>query len=152
MIIDSQLQFSDAQAITDASAASTNIVDISIARNIGAGTPQLYLVVVCTETMVGAGATVTPSLRTSATASAAAPAGDLNGTINTIPTSATAFAALSAAGTAQVIPLPPNTGYLRYIDVYYTLAVGTLSAGKFSAFIVTDTDLQTFYAAGYTVG
>ena len=151
MIIDSTLQFSNGQAITSASAASTYIADISIARNIGVGAMQLYLVVVCTETMVGAGATVTPSLRTSATATAAAPTGPLSGSISTIPTSATAFAALSVAGTAQVIPLPPNTGYLRYIDVYYTLAGGTLSAGKFSAFIVADTDLQAFYAAGYTV-
>lgn len=151
MIIDSQLQFANAQAITSASAASENIVDISVARDIGAGNQRLYLVVACVETMVGAGATVTPSLRTSATATAAAPAGDLNGTVNTIPTSATAFAALTAAGTQQVIPLPPNSGYLRYIDVYFTLASGTLSAGKFSAFIVADADLQHFYSAGYTV-
>lgn len=149
MLIDSSLQFSSSQAVT-ASAASDNIVDTLKARNIGVGEP-LYLVVVCTEAMTDASSdsTVTPTLRTSATATAAAPAGDLNGTINTLATLPT-FAALSAAGTQYIIPLPPAT-YLRYLDVYYTVANGNLTTGKFTAFITHDIDANQSYAAGYSV-
>lgn len=153
MLIDRMLKFSNAQAITSASAASTYAVDTGIARDIGTG-EQLYLIVVLTETMVGAAATVTPSLRTSATAtgsgSGATGSLALGGSPATVATGA-AFAALSTAGSKVVIPLPPSSSYLRYLDVYFTLAGGTLSAGKFTAMIVKDADLQTFYAAGYTV-
>lgn len=153
MLIDGQLEFAKAQAIT-ASAASTYGVDISIARNIGVG-QQLYLVVLCTVAMTDSGSdsTVTPSLRTSATATGTG--SGTGGTIaltNTINTLATlpAFAATSAAGTTSIIPLPPAT-YLRYLDVYFTVANGNLTTGSFSAFIVSDTDLQSFYGIGYTV-
>ena len=154
MILDLSLIFAWAQAITSASAASAantsstppalGIVDTTIARNLGAGTDKLYLVVDCTATMVGAGATITPSLRTSATASGGAltgsPATILNGS---------AFAALTAAGTRQVYVLPPSSSYLQYLDVYLTLASGTLSAGKFSAYITCDVDMPAYYAEGF---
>ena len=154
MIIDRQLKFAEAQAITSASAASTYGVDTGLAaRNLGVG-DQLYLVVSCNETMVGAGATVTASLRTSATATGtgSGTGGNiaLSGSPDTIATLPT-FAALTTAGTFVALALPPSDGYLQYLDVYFTLAGGTLSAGKFSAMIVADTDLQHFYAAGYSV-
>lgn len=154
MLIDSMLMFSDAQAVT-ASAASSYGVDINIARDIGAG-ENLFLVVTCTEDMTDAASdsTITPTLRTSATATGSG--SGINGTIaltNSIATVATlpAFAALSKAGTKKVIALPPSSAYLQYLDVYYTAANGDLTTGKFSAFICKDTDLQTFYKAGYTV-
>lgn len=43
--LDSQLQLSDAQAVTT-DAASTNIIDLSASRNIGAGEPMAIVVVV----------------------------------------------------------------------------------------------------------
>lgn len=150
MIIDSTLEFSNSQAIT-AAAASTNIVDIGAARNIGVGEKRLYLVVQVDVAMTdgSSDSTVTPSIRTSATATAAAPAGALNGTITTLVTGV-AFPALSAIGASQVIPLPVGS-YLEFIDVYYAVANGNLTTGSFSAFIVSDTDLQAMYPVGYTI-
>jgi len=156
MIIDNQLVLAWQQAVTAgaASAATSNtdgtynamgIIDLGKARNIGTGTDKLYLVVDCTTAMTDSGSdsTVTPSLRTSATQSANA----LTGSPTTLMTGS-AFAALAAAGTRQVYALP-SASYLRYIDVYFTVANGNLTTGSFSAYIVTDVDQQTYYAEGF---
>jgi hypothetical protein len=156
MILDNQLVLAWKQAVTVAAAsAATNntngtynavgIIDMSKARNIGVGTTKLYLVVDCATTMADTNndATLTPSLRTSATQSGSA----LTGTINTLMTGS-AFAALSPAGTRQVYVLPP-AAYLEFIDVYFTPANGSLTAGSFSAYITTDVDQQTYYAEGF---
>ena len=149
MIIDNQLVLAWQQALTAsaASAATSNtngtynamgIVDMGKARNIGVGTNKLYLVV--DVTAATAGATITPSLRTSATAAANA----LTGTINTLVTGS-AIAIGSAVGTRQVIVLPP-AAYLEFIDVYFS---ATGATGSVSAYIVADVDQQTCYAEGF---
>ena len=149
MIIDNQLVLAWQQALTAsaASAATSNtngtynamgIVDMGKARNIGVGTNKLYLVV--DVTTATAGATITPSLRTSATAASSA----LTGTINTLVTGS-AIAIGSAVGTRQVIVLPP-AAYLEFIDVYFS---ATGATGSVSAYIVTDVDQQTCYAEGF---
>lgn len=160
MQLDSNLIFAWEQAVTAAAASAqyttaapyaAGVVDASIARNLGAGAHKLYLVVLCTAAMTDAGSdsTVTPSLRTSATITGSmgsTPA--LSGSPATILTG-TAFAALSAAGTMQVYVLPPSNSYLEYLDVYFTVANGSLSTGAFSAFITTDVDMQYSYAEGF---
>jgi len=45
MILDSQLKFSDSQAVT-ADAVGTNVVDLSVARSIGSGEPMAVMFVV----------------------------------------------------------------------------------------------------------
>ena len=153
MILDSQLVLSWRQAVTASAASvadatvqpnSQGIIDLTKARNIGVGTDKLYLVVDCTTAMAAAlAATVTPTLRTSATQVASA----LTGTINTLVTLNT-FAAASPAGTRIITVLPP-AAYLQYLDVYYTVVNGPLTAGAFSAYVVTDIALQTYYAEGF---
>ena len=152
MILDSQLILGWQQAVTASAATVANstvqpnaqgIIDLTIARNIGVGTDKLYLVVLCTATMVGAGAIVTPTLRTSATAASAA----LTGTINTI-TTLNALPALSVAGTMVIATLDP-VSYLEFLDVYFTVSGGSLTGGAFSAFIATNVDQQTYYAEGF---
>jgi len=149
MILDNQLVLAWQQALTAsaASAATSNtngtynamgIIDMGKARNIGVGTGKLYLVV--DVTAATAGATITPSLRTSATAAANA----LTGTINTLVTGS-AIAIGAAVGTRQVIVLPP-AAYLEFIDVYFS---ATGATGSVSAYIVTDVDQQTYYAEGF---
>jgi hypothetical protein len=151
MLLDSALLFSDSQVVT-ASAASTNGIDLKTARNIGVGEPN-YLVVTLMADMTdgGSDSTVTATLRTSATAAGSPLV--LSGTINTLAT-LPVFPALSKAGTQRVIALPPASSdnpYLEYIDVYYTVANGNLTTGKFSAAITHDFDANQAYAAGYTV-
>lgn len=149
MILDNQLVLAWKQALTAnaASAATSNtdgtynavgIIDNGIARNIGVGTTKLYLVV--DVTTATAGATITPSVRTSATQTSSA----LTGTINTLITGSP-IAIGSAVGTRQVIVLPPAS-YLRYIDVYFS---ATGATGSVSAYITTDVDQQTYYAEGF---
>ena len=152
MLIDSQLSFASAQAVT-ASAASTNAIDTQNARNLGVG-ESLFLVVTCTAAMtdVGSDSTLTPTLRTSATATGTPLA--LTGTINTLAT-LPVFPAISPAGTQRIIALPPASAdnpYLEYLDVYFAVANGNLTTGSFSAFITHDIDSNQSYPAGYTVG
>lgn len=46
MFVDSLLEFSDAQALTTTGAVSTNVIDLSVARNIGKGEPMAVAVTV----------------------------------------------------------------------------------------------------------
>lgn len=144
MIIDGQLELSNAQAVT-ASAASTNYIDAGlVARNLGVGNKQLFLVlsVVAAFTDGGSDSTVTASIQTDTTSAF--------GAASTLFTDA-AFAALTAAGTVHIIPLSPGWTYKEFLRVYYTVANGDLTTGKISAQIVSDADLQHFYPVGYSI-
>lgn len=123
MIIDSRLEFSDAQALT-ASAASTNYIDLTVSRNVGVGYP-LYLV--CT---VDVAADYTSANETYAIAIES----DDNSSFSsaTAQVSRTIAASALTAGSKHVIPVP-NTNE-RYMRVYYTLG-GTTPSVTISAFL-----------------
>lgn len=145
MFMDINLQFSDKQAIT-ATAASTNLVDLGIARNIGVG-DDLYLVLLVTTAFTDSGSdsTVTPSLETATDAAFTSPV-----TVATYDV----FAALAAVGASQIHKLKVGTAagaYLRYIRVKYTLANGNLTTGAITSFIVKDTTTWLAYAGNFTV-
>lgn len=142
MIIDRQLRFCSELAVT-ASAASTDLIDMLAAQDWAPGTP-LWVVVVCTEAMTdtGSNSTVTPSIE-SDTAAAFSSAT----TVQTLP----AFAATSAAGTVIKAPLAPMATKERFIRMYFTVANGDLSAGKFTAFITPNADTWSAYADGITI-
>lgn len=145
MLIDKENMFSDAQAIT-ASAASTNYVDLGVARNIGAGEPLKLVIVVTTAfTDAVSDSTVTPSLQTDDNTGFSSAA--------TVQTFAT-LAALSAAGTRLVYNLDPYNdagNFERYLQMYYTVANGNLTTGAISAFLAHDAQAWKAYASGYTV-
>ena len=127
--IDSQLRFSNAQAVT-ASAASTNVIDLgAVDSDWGPGTP-LWIVVHCTTAMTDAGSnsTVAPTLESDTV--------DTFGSATTIQTLPT-FAALSAAGTVVMAALAPMATNERFIRVQYTVANGDLTTGSFTAYITT---------------
>lgn len=142
MIIDSQLQFSDSQAVT-ATAASTNLIDFGAIRDMGVGR-NLYVVVLCTVAMTDSGSdsTLACTLET-----------DDNSSFSSATTTQTigTFSAVSAAGTKIVARLNPLQANERYLRVKYTPANGNLTTGSFSAFIVSDADLYTSYADGLTI-
>lgn len=115
MIIDSRLEFSNAQTIAT-TAASTNVIDLSSARDIGPG--QTMWVVLQVDTTI-AGTSAVASLQTS----------DTEGSGYADIASATITAA--TAGTRFVIGVPySNKQYLR---MNYT--IGTGSAGAVSAWL-----------------
>lgn len=143
MYLDSQLEFSDAQAVT-ASAASENIIDLGSAQvNAGVG-EELYLVVQVQTAMtdVGSDSTVAVTLEgddNEAFASAT--------TVQTIGT----FAATSAAGTKLVARLQPEAITERFLRIQYTVAGGDLTTGSFDAAIVHTAQLDDYFPIGYTV-
>jgi hypothetical protein len=141
MYVDAQLLFSDEQAVT-ASAGSTNTVDLSAVRDLGVGEP-LYVVVVCTEAMTDSGSdsTVAVALETDSTTTITP---DATRTLFT-------FSALSAAGTVKISRLGPDDFNLRYGRLYYTLANGNLSTGKFTGFITNNVQKYTSYADNITI-
>jgi hypothetical protein len=125
MFIDKNLQVSNEQAVT-ASAASTDVIDF------GQTTPDIgmddrsNMVITTDEAATASGsATVTFSVQDSAD----------NSTFADVAVTAAIAKATLVAGYQHVIPMP--TKLRRYCRVYYTVATGPLTAGKFSAQVVT---------------
>ena len=128
MIIDSLNELSNAQAITD-SAASTNVYDLGIGGSI-VGKP-FYLIIECREDAEASGsATVTFNLQTSDTED---------------------FASYESLWLSQAIGKADLTNGSRvarvgvngkdikqYVRVYYEVASGPLTAGKFDARLMFD--------------
>ena len=149
MFIDTQNEFSDAQAVTS-TAISTNVIDILTADttlDIGQG-EQLYLVVqtAVTATDTSSDATLTISLESDSAAA-----------LNSSPTvhfstGALAFAAFATAGTRLVTIALPHGSYKRYLGVRYTVASGPLTAGAFDAFLtVNPAGVRRVYKTGFEV-
>ena len=141
MWIDKQLSLSDAQAIT-VDAPSTNVIDTTVARDIGNGAVPLYLVLQVTTAFAAAG-TITISLRSAATT-------DLTSSPTTHWSSGdqtkTTFL---PAGKQIIVPLPPGT-YLRYVGLYYDVTISE-TAGVVDAFLTTDAQNYRAYASGTRV-
>lgn len=125
MFIDKALQVSNEQAVT-ASAASTDVIDFGQANpNVGLDDRSNMVITVDESVTASGAATVTFSVQDSA---------DNSSFADVSVTPAIGKASLTA-GQQIVIPMP--TKLRRYCQVYYTVATGPLTAGKFSAQIVT---------------
>lgn len=153
MLIDSQLEFSDAQAVTS-TAISTNVVDLQIADqtnetlNLGIGT-DMYLVVQTNTaaTDSGSDATLTITLESADNAALSTNA------VTHFSTGAIPFASFAAAGSKLVaVKLPEHIDYKRYLGLRYTVASGPLTAGAFDAMLVTGVQNSTnYYKSAFTV-
>lgn len=144
MIMDKQLEFSDAQAVTS-TAISTNVVDLGddvTTRNIG-GMDPLFLVVQTdtTATDTSSDATLAVTLESDSTANLATSA-----TVHA-STGAMAFATYATAGTTFWVTPLPFGAYERYLGVRYTVASGPLTAGAFSAFLTRDPQFWSIFQA-----
>lgn len=139
MILDRENAFSIAQALT-ATAASTDLIDLSVVRQIGSG-KDLYLVVNVDVAAGGTSPTVAIAVQTddnSAFSSAT--------TLLTSPTYTQAQLGLS---TQIVLPLPQQ-GFERYLRLQYTLG-GTTPTVTLSAHLVETYQQDAKYAGGFTV-
>lgn len=141
MILDSTLQFSNAQALT-ATADSTNVIDLSNDRDIGIGEPMALVVTVG----VAADFTTTDEtyqfqLETDDNAAM---------TSSTIIGDVTVAAANLTAGDKVVIPLGHSNE--RYLQVVYTLG-GTTPSITVDAYLqpLSMIDGYVTYASGYSV-
>lgn len=125
MFIDKALQVSNEQAVT-VSAASTDSIDFGQANpNVGLDDRSNMVITVDESAAAADAATVTFSVQDSAD----------NATFADVAVTAAIGKANLAAGQQVVIPMP--TKLRRYCRVYYTIGTGPLTAGKFSAQIVT---------------
>ena len=131
MILDKNLEFSDAQAeTTTATHASTNDIDLEVA---GDATKELYLIVgVHTAPTSSGSATINIQLITSASANMSEP-------VTLWETGAVAYNnAIFALGKSFVVRMPQ--GAKRYLRVNYIIAGAALTAGKFNAFLTPTPD------------
>lgn len=121
MLLDYQLQFSDAQAVTE-SAASTNVIDTGIAdANLG-GSGNVWVCVTVNTAFAG-GTNMTVTLQDSA---------DDNTYATLLASEEYLEAALTKGVRLLWVPLPAE--HARYLRVYYTVT-GTHSSGKCDAFL-----------------
>ena len=125
--IDNDHVLSDEQAVT-ASAKSTNTIDLGAAGAADGRSMRLIVEVDEDAAAVGA-ATVNFGLRTDSDSAMGSP------TV-LAQTDAIGKASLTVGTRAWEITLPPQVE--RYVDVYYTVATGPLTAGKFTAFLAME--------------
>ena len=139
MIIDKLLQVSDAQAVT-ASAASTDVIDFGQTNPNSGLNDNVTLAITVDEAATASGsATVTFSIQDSAD----------NSTFADVYATAAIGKAALVAGYQVLMPIPYKLR--RYFRVYYTVATGPLTAGKFSAQIVTGVQQNTAYPDGANI-
>lgn len=131
MIIDKLLQVSTAQVVT-ASAASTDTIDFGQANpDVGLDDRSMMVFTVGEAAAAAGAATVTFSIQDSAD----------NSTFADVV--ATAAIGKAALGLGQQVVIPMPTKLRRYCRAYYTVSTGPLTAGKFSAQIVTGIQQNT---------
>jgi hypothetical protein len=140
MILDADLQFSNAQSVT-ATAVSTNVLDFSAIRNVGVGQP-IYVVLNLAAAMVGAGAIITVTAET-----------DDNESFSSATVSATlgVFAAVSPAGTKITAAVNPDTANERFYRLRYTVSGGTLSSSQVDAYLSLAYESTQSYADAVTI-
>jgi hypothetical protein len=141
MMYDKLNTFGTDQAVTT-TAASTDIVDLGAARDMGNGEP-LELVVLVTQSVTAAGAaTVSFALETDDNAGFSSPVVLAN-------SGAIGKAALTAGTEVLRVKVPLDAE--RYLRTNYTVATGPLTAGTFTAFLAHDRQASRAYASGFTV-
>lgn len=146
MIIDTQTQFSNEQAVTS-TAISTNVIDLGATptlRDLGTGETMDLVISVDEAATASGAATVTFSLESDSTADLA--------------TSATVHWSSAAIGKATLVAgyevariKIPAGSYERYLGLRYTVGTGPLTAGKFTASLVKDAQADAVYAAGFSI-
>lgn len=125
MIVDSRLEFSDGQELTE-TAASTNYIDLDVA---GDAVEELYLVVQVDQASDSAddGETVTAKLQSDDNASFSSPKDE---------TAAVSIAQIEAGTTVIKQRIP--RGLERYVRMAFTIAGTALTANpKVTAFLTT---------------
>lgn len=135
--------FSAAQAIT-ANAASTNQLDLGAARDIAYGARPMYVVAQVTTAFTdsGSNSNCTVYLRSDSDVAMGSPTN-----CQTIGV----FATNAAVGTRLCQVIQPLATDERYLDLYYSMGGGDMSAGNVTAWITPDPDLQAYYPNNYTV-
>jgi hypothetical protein len=132
MFLDSELLFSNAQAVT-ATAASTNILDLGAAKDLGAGEPLDLFIQASTVPTDDSGSDLTLNVALQIDSDAAF------GSATTVWSRTFTMAELvamvpTAGGMLSYVPgVFPWGSKERYARLYYTVANGTLGGGTYTA-------------------
>ena len=146
MILDEHLEFADATLVGTPNNTTVNVgdvVDLTVARDIGAGQPPLYLVIQVATAVGSAGAATVSFLL--ASDGVAPPA--VNGAQTVHLESAVFPVATLTKGYRLVLPLPAESpAYERYLGVQVRENAGfALNAGAISAFLTHDASVVKAY-------
>lgn len=157
MILDSQLEFSNAQAVT-ADAVGTNVIDLSLARSIGQGEPMgaLFVVEVAADQTTGdEDYTFDVEYATNAAQSTGRQLIGRRVFESGTPTAPAQNADLLIAGFSFVIPVPavgPDED-ARYLGIRYDVS-GTTPTITCSAYLQPLSMIEVedpYYASGYSI-
>lgn len=133
MIIDKLLQVSNEQVVT-ATAASTDVIDFGQVNPNSGLNQNTSIAITVDEVAAAAGAaTVTFAVQDSAD----------NSSFADVASTVAIGKATLVAGYQILIPMPYK--HRRYVRVNYTVATGPLTAGKFSAQVVTGVQQNVAY-------
>jgi hypothetical protein len=160
-ILDAQLMFCEALAMPNgASAASTNVIDLSLAGKVFASN-QMKMFMIWTGVPVGTSLKI--DLRSGATASYLTSTPSWHWSTGIIPQASYASQGIGVASSITIVHLPygsynptlaAGTGatgaYKRYLGLYIT-AVGDATAGLLTAGLVSDIDLREYPASAFSV-
>jgi Bbp16-like protein len=130
-LIDNQLMYSDAQALT-ATANSTNVIDFGTGRNLGSGT-NLYVLF-----QFGA-------VTSNATWQANVQGADDAAITSNVVTVAASKTITPVANTYYVLPVPPSA-LKRFSRITYTLTGGTTPSITTTSTFVLDPEKHLFLA------
>ena len=142
MLLDANMQLSNAQAVT-ATAFSTNTIDVG-AQSPGQRNPLFAVITVDQSAAAAGAATVSFQVVSSANANLSSPT--VLGASGDIPISELQAARPPLVVKAAMSNLP--TGH-RYVGLQYVVKTGPLTGGAFSA-ALTDTDVSNgLYGSGF---
>ena len=144
MILDARTEFADAVSVVGTAGTTINVgnqIDLSVARDIGAGQP-LYVVITVDTSIItgGAAGTIAFQLASDASASIAT-----NGTQSihfvskAFVTDDDALNELDAGETAVIIALPmEGVAYEQFLGIQAVIGTTDTTAGKVNAFLTHD--------------
>ena len=138
MYIDRNLRFLDDTAVT-VTADAPLVPDLGIGRDIGIS-PEVYVVLVVTETFLAAGAATLDVILTT----------DDNATLTSDTDVQTLLSAIGKAtlvqGYKRAFRVQPGIVWERYAGVRFVVATGPFTAGKATIFLTTQPELYRQYA------
>lgn len=148
MILDERTEFCDATALSTAGTGRAlvgDVIDTSVARDIGMGQPVYLVIQVTTAPTSGGAATVSFILASDAQAAVAT-----DGTATEHIVTAAIPVADLVAGYTLCIPLPPegSNEYERYLGILQNVGTAALTAGAINAFLTLDQKGWKAYADG----
>lgn len=148
MILDKLWEFDPTGTAITASAASTNVVDLGVARDLGVGDdPSIEIFFLAVTALLSAGAT-TLEIQVQGSTD--------NSSWTTMASSGAIGKAAFSAGAKFSIDLPriiPGQAKPRYIRLNYVVATGPFTGGTIAAYAVLDDHLNIgINQYGYTPG